>query len=488
MKKYSYLLCFILMSVIGIFSVEASTKINLTNDYTIQINKNEKKYPNLKQGYFSCQYGGVRNGSDSSTVTIVFEDNYIYLASKPKKNDSIDIADSSLTNVITFDSSNNYSIVGSQIYKTSDLFKNIMVGTEYLSNKLTSEIKKLNFDITGFSTNESGGSICPSYLTVELVGTDSYKISVSNNLVDNIENKKYTLSNAGKTDIEDELDQCVKAGDCTLPDLKASTTNNSNITCTYQYTYKNAKYCAIFNFTKKDNTLSNLTIQDPNAGNISYTKDESIFHNKKIDSYINEGKCYENLYTANNNGTISWISPNDKDTYTSLYETSPITMALTDLSICNDIDKNDKDTGTDSDSSTDITTSSCVIDGCTQDIIDWALNMIKYVGIILVVVLGILDFIKATASGEEEDIKKSRGKFIKRLIACVALFLTPLIVNILISLVNLGSGENCNSVCESSSTQENSSGSSSTQENSSGSSSTHESSSDGTHGGAGNSR
>ena len=86
--------------------------------------------------------------------------------------------------------------------------------------------------------------------------------------------------------------------------------------------------------------------------------------------------------------------------------------------------------------------SGCIIDSDTQEIIDWILNMVRFVGIILVIVLGMLDFIKATASGDQEETRKSRGKFVKRLIACIALFLAPIIVEFLLWMINSGS-TNC---------------------------------------------
>lgn len=93
----------------------------------------------------------------------------------------------------------------------------------------------------------------------------------------------------------------------------------------------------------------------------------------------------------------------------------------------------------------DMDLSGCIIDKGTQSIIDWIMNLIRIGGVILLVVLGMLDFVKAAASGEQEEMKKSKSKFVKRLIACVILFFIPIIVDILVGLVNLGSGENCNS-------------------------------------------
>lgn len=84
-----------------------------------------------------------------------------------------------------------------------------------------------------------------------------------------------------------------------------------------------------------------------------------------------------------------------------------------------------------------ITLDGRVITPAVQNIIFWILTAVKYVGIIALIVLGILDFLKAAASGSEDETKKSRQKFVKRLIACIILFLMPYLVNLLLSLVNL---------------------------------------------------
>ncbi len=93
----------------------------------------------------------------------------------------------------------------------------------------------------------------------------------------------------------------------------------------------------------------------------------------------------------------------------------------------------------------DMDLSGCIIDKGTQSIIAWIMNFIRIGGVILLVVLGMLDFVKAAASGEQDEMKKSKSKFVKRLIACVILFFVPIIVDLLVGLVNLGSGESCNS-------------------------------------------
>ena len=82
-----------------------------------------------------------------------------------------------------------------------------------------------------------------------------------------------------------------------------------------------------------------------------------------------------------------------------------------------------------------------------DDIREWikdALNLLKYVALALVIVLGVLDFIKAAASGEAEDMKKSGQSFMKRIIAVIILFLLPVIVDLVLNLIELyGANSTC---------------------------------------------
>lgn len=68
----------------------------------------------------------------------------------------------------------------------------------------------------------------------------------------------------------------------------------------------------------------------------------------------------------------------------------------------------------------------------TEDIIAMVYNVLKWVKYILpalVIILTMLDFIKAIAAQNDDDMKKAQGKFVKRLIVAALLFLLPLIIN-----------------------------------------------------------
>jgi len=72
------------------------------------------------------------------------------------------------------------------------------------------------------------------------------------------------------------------------------------------------------------------------------------------------------------------------------------------------------------------------------------LNLVKYIALALVIVLGILDFLKAAGSGEAEAMKKAGSSFLKRIIAVIILFLLPLIVELILNLIEIyGADSTC---------------------------------------------
>lgn len=82
----------------------------------------------------------------------------------------------------------------------------------------------------------------------------------------------------------------------------------------------------------------------------------------------------------------------------------------------------------------------------SQEIVAFVYNIlkwIKYIAPVIVIILSILDFIKAIAAQDDDAMKKAQGKFVKRLIAAALLFLLPLIIDYLLDVFNLNN-ESCN--------------------------------------------
>ena len=69
--------------------------------------------------------------------------------------------------------------------------------------------------------------------------------------------------------------------------------------------------------------------------------------------------------------------------------------------------------------------------GLTEKLFYWVMNIlnwVKYLVPVLLIVLSILDFIKALAGEKEDEMKKAQKHFVTRLIAAALIFLTPFIL------------------------------------------------------------
>ena len=70
------------------------------------------------------------------------------------------------------------------------------------------------------------------------------------------------------------------------------------------------------------------------------------------------------------------------------------------------------------------------------EIIDDLMKIIRIAVPILLIVFGMTDFLRATFSNSEENIKKDRDRFIKRIIAAIIVFIVPIFVDLVLHLAN----------------------------------------------------
>lgn len=75
-------------------------------------------------------------------------------------------------------------------------------------------------------------------------------------------------------------------------------------------------------------------------------------------------------------------------------------------------------------------------------LIKYILGIMRIIAIAAVIVLGTIDFGKAVLASKEDEMKKAQKTFIKRVIACICVFLVPTFINIVMNLANMAwSGE-----------------------------------------------
>ncbi len=77
-----------------------------------------------------------------------------------------------------------------------------------------------------------------------------------------------------------------------------------------------------------------------------------------------------------------------------------------------------------------------------------ALNIVSYVAMALAIILGILDFIKAISSNEDNGLKKAFGTFMKRVVAVILIFCANLIVIFIINLIPIRGVNADKAICD----------------------------------------
>lgn len=75
------------------------------------------------------------------------------------------------------------------------------------------------------------------------------------------------------------------------------------------------------------------------------------------------------------------------------------------------------------------------------------LKWVKYIIPAIVVVLGIIDFIKAIVSDKDDEMKKAQGRFVKRLIAAALIFIIPFIIGFILDKMGF-TAESCGIIKE----------------------------------------
>ncbi len=82
-------------------------------------------------------------------------------------------------------------------------------------------------------------------------------------------------------------------------------------------------------------------------------------------------------------------------------------------------------------------------EGSTAYYLQIILDVMRYSGIAAVIVLTIMDYLKALASNDTDNIKKTSSRTFKRIILAVAIFLAPIIINYVFELTGITTGASC---------------------------------------------
>lgn len=84
--------------------------------------------------------------------------------------------------------------------------------------------------------------------------------------------------------------------------------------------------------------------------------------------------------------------------------------------------------------------------GISDRLVNWLLKILKWIRYgmpVIVILLSVIDFIKAISSDSDDEMKKVGSKFIKRLIAAALIFLVPFLLEFIINLFGLSTNNFC---------------------------------------------
>ena len=77
-----------------------------------------------------------------------------------------------------------------------------------------------------------------------------------------------------------------------------------------------------------------------------------------------------------------------------------------------------------------------IFSGKFGEIVSYILNILRIIGVVLMIVLGVLDFTKALTSSDADAMKKAVNMFVKRLIIVVLILFIPAIIDLLFSIID----------------------------------------------------
>ena len=80
------------------------------------------------------------------------------------------------------------------------------------------------------------------------------------------------------------------------------------------------------------------------------------------------------------------------------------------------------------------------VSGTPAYLLNAAYNVIKYIALVLLFVLSVVEIVKAISSGKSEDTKKAVSNSVKRLIIVVIIFFLPILISFIFDILGISSG------------------------------------------------
>ncbi len=283
--------------------------------------------------------------------------------------------------------------------------------------------KENGSDMTGKDYYISNGK-CPDKILISFKGMDkaSYDIyfynqdATKNKLIDNMSSSYTSMTVELKRELSSEEQEQQEQGEDAyfqnLANTLEETRNQFNeLKCTELETYN--EKASDYNL---ENAAECLRLKTALQGQVSSAKNEmNQSENTNTSGYNNlqnqVEQAEQEIEKATNNRETAH---SDRDT-------------LTGEALDGDIMGDQGDTN--------LTCEDVISDGL-RDVINQILTYMSIAIVVLLIVLGTIDFTKAVAASDQDAIKKAQGTFVKRIIIAVIFFFLPILVNLVLGFIN----------------------------------------------------
>lgn len=164
---------------------------------------------------------------------------------------------------------------------------------------------------------------------------------------------------------------------------------------------------------------------------IKFSRDDFL-HDYKTNK--SGAKCPEQLYKKCTIEGSGYSATATKGTYCEWYVTSPESdKAHTIVPVPKVSESETKD---EKPQKEPINNCNDLFSSTTIDEIDKIMGLIRIAVPIILIVFGMIDFFRATFSDNEDNMKKDRERFIKRIIAAIIVFIVPMFVHLVLTIAN----------------------------------------------------
>lgn len=202
--------------------------------------------------------------------------------------------------------------------------------------------------------------------------------------------------------------------------------------------------CQYDNLTNGALRVASITYVNPTKIIANYIDDTGMVKGYNVDA-LYESEAFQNWQCISESSLYVQITTSDDGTNSLMAYISHNPELLPnpdDVHEFNPSEGNDNGNSDDDDDEQDV--DNChLLPPAIDKYLKEALKFLRWGALALMIILGVMDFVKAAMSDDQDALKKAWQKFAKRLIAVIILFLLPILIELILQIARLSGFVEC---------------------------------------------